>query len=1051
MLWKLLFASTLSMAAISGAAPQPNSTDSVAGGLTVDSGARLRALFARPPAVFSTAPFFVWNGEVKEAEIDQYLAQYHSLGIDSFIIHPRPGLITPYLSDRWFSLVRHAVDKARQLGMKVWLYDENSYPSGFAGGHVPADMPESYNQGQGLTLRKLAQLDPASVGNCKFLLKREGNAFRDITSSSGGEMVRPGEYYCFSLTSYPIRDWNAGFSYVDLIRPGVTQKFIEVTMGGYERALKADLGHAVLGVFSDEPNINPPSGRNSMRWTPDLFTEFQKRAGYDLEARLPELYEETGDWRKVRHDYYSVLLDLFIERWSKPYSQYAEKTGIAWTGHYWEHTWPNPAEGPDNMAMYAWPQVPGIDILFNNYSEDVNAQVGNVRSVRELASVANQLGKRRTLSETYGGGGWDLRFEDMKRIGDWEYALGINLMNQHLSYETIAGERKHDYPQSFGYHEPWWDQYGVLARYFARLSLALSSGEQINRVLVIEPTTSAWMYASPGQANPRMMEIGRAFQDLLNRLEALQVEYDIGSENIMRDHGKAAGGKLTVGRRSYDVVVLPPGTENLEPATAGLLDEFLSGGGAVLSFVDPPAFVQGARSDRLATLAQRQAAHWIPVRSPADAAFLERVSASDFRISWDPQSGGKLLHHRRQLRDGQVIFLANASLEQKAAGTLRINARSVRRLDPLTGATLPEPVRSDGAAVEVAFDIPPAGSLLLLAGDQGQPARAPGGTPEWRAVAPIQPLRVERMAPNALPLEYCDLKLGGVAQKDQYVLTAETNVFQFFGFAAGDPWATAVQYKTAILDKNSLFPPDSGFETTFYFELGDKVDASTLRAVVERPELWQASANGKAVKNLPNQWWLDRNFGVYDIGADVTAGRNAITLKASPMSVHHELQPIYIIGDFDLEPAAAGWKLAPPSTLKTGPWKDQALPFYAWAVSYAATYHLQGGKGAVKVQLGKWRGSEAEVKVNGKSGGVIGWQPYQADIRGLTHPGDNRIEVVVRGTLRNLLGPHFGAGSLGSVNPGSWRAAPTAPPSPARYDLDAYGLMEEFQVLQSSR
>ncbi|MGA3098610.1 MAG: glycosyl hydrolase [Bryobacteraceae bacterium] len=1029
-----------------GAAAQPNPS----WGPTVDSGARLRELFTRPPAAFSTAPFFVWNGDVNEAEIGQYLAQYHSLGIDSFIIHPRPGLITPYLSERWFSLVRHTVDKAKQLGMNVWLYDEDSYPSGFAGGHVPADMPESYNEGQGLTLRKLAQLDPAIAANCKFLLKREGEAFRDITSPWGAEMNRPGEYYCFDLTSYPKRDWNAGFSYVDLIRPGVTQKFIEVTMGGYEGALNADLGRTVLGVFSDEPNINPPSGRNSMRWTPDLFAEFQKRAGYDLKVRLPELYEETGDWRKARHDYYSVLLDLFIERWSKPYSQYAEKTGIAWTGHYWEHTWPNPAEGPDNMAMYAWPQVPGIDILFNNYSEDVNAQVGNVRSVRELASVANQMGKRRTLSETYGGGGWDLRFEDMKRIGDWEYALGINLMNQHLSYETIAGERKHDYPQSFSYHEPWWDQYGVLANYFARLSLALSSGEQVNRVLVIEPTTSAWMYGSPGQANPRMMEIGRAFQDLLNRLEALQVEYDIGSENIMRDHGKAAGGKLTVGRRSYDVVVLPPGTENIEPETARLIDEFLSGGGSVLSFVDPPAFVQGARSDRLTSLAQQQAAHWIPVRSPADAAFLERVSTSDFRISWDPQSGGKLLHHRRQLLDGQVIFLANANLEQKAAGILRVNARSVRRLDPLTGATVPEPVRTDGAAVEVAFDIPPAGSLLLLAGDQGQPARAPGGTPEWRAVAPIQPLRVERMAPNALPLEYCDLTLGGAVQKEQYVLTAERNVFQFFGFAAGDPWATAVQYRTAILDKNK-FPPGSGFEATFHFELGDKVDSSTLRAVVERPELWQASVNGKVVKALPNQWWLDRAFGVYDIGADATKGRNAITLKASPMSVHNELQPIYIIGPFNLEPADTGWRLAPPSALKTGPWKDQALPFYAWAVSYAASYRLERGQGRVKVRLGKWGGSVAEVKVNGKSGGIIGWQPCESDISGLVRSGENRIEVVVRGTLRNLLGPHFGNGSRGSVNPGSWSAAPAAPPSAATYDLDAYGLMEDFQVLQSAR
>ena len=61
----------------------------------------------------------------------------------------------------------------------------------------------------------------------------------------------------------------------------------------------------------------------------------------------------------------------------------------------------------------------------------------------------------------------------MKRLGDWEYVLGINVMNQHLSFGTITGARKYDYPQSFSYHEPWWNHYGVLAAYFARLSLAL--------------------------------------------------------------------------------------------------------------------------------------------------------------------------------------------------------------------------------------------------------------------------------------------------------------------------------------------------------------------------------------------------------------------------------------------------------------------------------------------------------------------------------------------------------------------------------------------------
>jgi len=93
------------------------------------------------------------------------------------------------------------------------------------------------------------------------------------------------------------------------------------------------------------------------------------------------------------------------------------------------------------------------------FVEHTRAQFGNARMVKELSSVANQLGRKQTLCEVYGAGGWDLRFKDMKRIGDWLEVLGVNVLNQHLSYVTIRGARKRDHAQSFSYHAPWWDAY----------------------------------------------------------------------------------------------------------------------------------------------------------------------------------------------------------------------------------------------------------------------------------------------------------------------------------------------------------------------------------------------------------------------------------------------------------------------------------------------------------------------------------------------------------------------------------------------------------------
>ena len=102
---------------------------------------------------------------------------------------------------------------------------------------------------------------------------------------------------------------------------------------------------------------------------------------------------------------FQVVLEQYIEHWGKPYYDWCEKNGIAFTGHYWDHEWPNCTGVPDNMGMSAWQHMPGIDCLMNQYREDTHAQFGNVRFVKEVQSLCNQLGRERYLCEVYGAGG----------------------------------------------------------------------------------------------------------------------------------------------------------------------------------------------------------------------------------------------------------------------------------------------------------------------------------------------------------------------------------------------------------------------------------------------------------------------------------------------------------------------------------------------------------------------------------------------------------------------------------------------------------------------
>ena len=1030
----------------SGCAPRHKEEAGIVKPTHIGSFAQLENLFADPPVEFRSVPFWVWNDDVTEMEIDCQLADLKETGIGGVFIHPRPGLITPYISDQWHSLCRYTVDRAKEMGIQVWIYDENSYPSGFAGGHVPAEMPESYNQGQGLVIHRAGRIPQPLDRDYMVILKKEGPGFVDITNSIDREAGKKGDYYLFEKAFYGKSPWFGGFSYVDLLLDGVTEKFIELTMKGYEQKIGDEFGRVVPGIFTDEPNIAPPTG-SCIRWTPSLFTKFRERWGYDLATNLPSLFEEVGNWKRVRHDYYALLLDLFIERWSKPWYTYCENNHLFWTGHYWEHGWPSPHHGGDNMAMYAWHHIPSIDILMNEYREDVSAQFGNVRAVKELASAANQMGRTRTLSETYGAGGWDLRFEDMKRIGDWEYVLGVNLMNQHLSYMTISGARKRDHPQSFSYHEPWWKFYGVVNGYFNRLSLALSSGEQVNKILVLEPTTSAWMYYSPTMSHVRVGEIGSSFQSFLQTLEKLQIEYDIGCENIIKDRGSAALGALTVGKRSYTLVVFPPGLDNLDESTVNCVKLYLESGGTILTFAGIPRYVDGIESSSIETLAAQYASQWISAESPLDTRARELLSAKDFRMDNPERIAGKLFHHRRKLDDGDFVFLVNTSLDEHATGSFTIPGRSAARLDPVYGRISPYPVQKLDSDLMISFDILPAGSLLLYIGSTGKAGTVSGAQSlAERKILPSCELRIERKAPNTLTLDYCDITLGGKELKDRYFYSAADTIFRYYGFN-GNPWSRAVQYKTDILDRNS-FPANSGFDARFFFSVESGVDRASLQAVIEHPELWEVSINGHAVKPRPGEWRLDRSFGLYDIGAHVIEGFNRIILHAAPMNIHSELEPVYILGNFGLEAYEKGWKLVPAQQLTFGAWCAQRMPFYSDCVSYAGAFTLKEGMKNCRVRLGKWLGSVAEVTVNGASAGIIGWPPYEADISTLVKPGDNDISVVVYGTLKNQFGPHHNKPAHGRAWPAAFESAPDHQPPGTEYDVIGYGLFEPFMVIE---
>lgn len=1004
--------------------------------------ATIRSTFAAPPREFATGPLWVWNDQLTDAQVIGTLRDLAAQKVKQVFVHPRPGLMTPYLSEEWFRLWKLTLAEAERLDMNVWIYDENSYPSGFAGGLVPEALPDS--RARSLVI-KTEQASALPGENLVAVFRSNGDRFENITAAvQRGEKPAAGTCLTARLVPVPSTPWFGGKWYVDLLRPGVTDKFLEITLESYRKRFGNEFGKRLPGSFTDEPHL--AANGNGFAWTDDLPAQFRARWNYDLVELLPNIVRNTGDWKRVRHNLMQTLSNLFVERWAKPYHDYCKKHNLQFTGHYWDHMWPACESVPDNMAMAAWQQTPGIDCLMNQYREDTNAQFGNLRFVRELASVANQLGQKRRLCEIYGAGGWDLRFEDMKRIGDWLGVLGVNLFDEHLSYVTIRGARKNDHPQSFSYHEPWWSDYHVMAQYMTRLSYAMSLGEQVNDVLILEPTTTAWMYQFPGEPaqKERLKQIGGQFFDLLLNLEHVQQPYDLGCEDIMERHGKIEVHSLRVGNRAYRTLVLPPLTENLNTRTAELIEAFLDAGGTVFSCDQPPSRIDGQASDRLAKTAAKPG--WKTIAPGELAKALEPLRTEQTIVRRAADDKGNLFHQSRTGAFGELLLLVNTSIETESKGVIETRAPAAERWDLETGAISPYPVET-GEKTKIAFTLPPCGSLLLRLGPSSKAPAAPA--PKQVATLPASgPAEVRRIEPNVLVLDYVDLTTGGQTTKEQYYYAAAQKAFSANGMER-NPWDSAVQFRDELVQKK--FPPGSGFEVAYRFTIASRVP-EVLELVIERPDLYTITCNHKPVQAAPNSWWLDRSFGRINLSGVATTGENVVLLKAAPMTIFHEIERAYVLGSFRLRPAEKGFVIVPDEPLEIKPegWNQQGHPFYAAGVSYSQPFQVTKLGGRFEVALPSWYGSVARVMVNGKEAGHIYHQPYACDVTAHVREGANRIEVQVVGTLKNLLGPHHGSQPLGTAWPAMFRNGPAQPPPGNAYGTVAYGLMESivFRQLQ---
>ncbi len=1006
----------------------------------------LEDVFKQPDAAYRCKPFWAWNGKLEEPELRRQIRIMKQMGMGGAFMHSRVGLATPYLSREWFELTRAVVDECKRQGMEAWLYDEDRWPSGAAGGLVTRN-PKHRQKRLVLEIDERGRPAKGDDVVAAFAARFVEGELAEPRRLRPGQRPRKGEStLVFRRKLAAPSDWYNGQTYLDTMSHEAVKRFIKVTHDAYAKHCGEEFGKTIPGIFTDEPNHGMTLHARQIDqlkteameapWTDRLPAVFRRRYGYDLLDHLPEIFFDVRGQAvsRARYHYHDCLAHLFVDAFARQIGEWCERHGLMHTGHILMES---PMSGlvsvcSTAMRFYEHMQAPGIDIL--------TKQARELDTAKACVSAARQCGRRWVLSELYGVTGWEFTLCDHKWVGDWQAALGINLRCPHLSWYTMEGDAKRDYPASILHQSPWWPYYEMIEDYYARVHVLMTRGEAVRDILVVHPIESMWLRCRVGwKEADDVRYMDGDLEQLRNWLLDAHLDFDYGDEEMMSRLARVERGrepKLRVGQARYKAVVAPP-LITMRRTTLDLLRRFAKAGGRVVFVGDPPLYIDAEPTLEAAALAEMcSIVHWNGLQVVDALEPLRTVSIADA----DGAEFAPALYQLRDDGDAQYLFVCSRDqYESSGPLTIRLRAgKSVEEWDPHTGERRLADFKADKDGVVIRTELPGCGSRLFVI-RRGKSAlkRAPKRrVVRTRSLNPKSwPITLNE--PNVLVLDRAEHRVGNAAWRPaEEVLRIDRAVRRDAGFIQRggrrlQPWAAPPSDKKPV-----------ELSLRFVFQV-DYVPSGRLALALEHPERFEIRLNGERISpDAADGWWVDRSIETVPVDpAVLRAGRNELILRTAYRE-EHNLEAVFLLGDFGVRldgPSAA--LIEPPRELQLGDWTSQGLPFYSAAVTYRASVRCRPKPGErVLLRLGEYAASCVRVLVDGEPAGLLAWPPNECDLTDRLTGKTQELAIEVISSRRNAFGPLH---RVPAVN------VPTGPQSFAtsgdawtdEYSLAPYGLL----------
>jgi len=975
-----------------------------------------------PSSEYRGAPFWSWNGKLDPEELRKQIRVMRDMGMGGFFMHARTGLDTAYLSDEWFECVTACVDEAETLEMRPWLYDEDRYASGAAGGLVTKD-PKYRRRNLDLNIYTVLEdyrNKDQTLG--LYLAEGEGRDFKNIREIQNlpNQLEEGTRILQIYVSIEECNSWFNNYTYPDTLNPEAIEKFVEVTHKEYEKRFKDKFGSLIPGIFTDEPNyhnhirkISDEAFVATLPWTDSFPEVFGKRHGHALAEVLPLAFSNAEGAARTKWEYFDCASHMITEAFSHTIGNWCEENGLMHTGHVLLEDSPNSQTTcvGSSMRFYEYMQAPGIDVLTEHTKIYDTA--------KQCSSVANQFDRRWRISETYGVTGWDFPFAGHKALSDWQAALGINFRCHHLYHYTLLGQAKRDYPASIGHHSPWYKEYSLVEDYYARINLFLSHGKTRCDILCIHPVESAFMAHGAGET---AQFVDKSIIKTRQRLLEEHLDFDYGDEELMAKHGRVGGDELVIHQAGYKAVVVPA-MYTMRSTTLSLLKAFKTKGGMVV-FADPdhvPYLVDAQPSDEVKTFAATCEAFGV-----MDSA-IRNISITDDGGTEIPA----ILYQRRTYDDlNEAVFICNTSDSETRENVFdqalvrerqeKYDRVLIRYVTPIRGKVIeivPETGErfikktryADGAyAFETSFDIFQSRIFAITSDESVLSELAIESDQVTGAETALDagPYDIILDEPNVLVLDRARYRFdSGDWQSSAYNLfidrDARTEIdIPRRGDRMAQPWTVTPEPDPASI----------AVELEYEFTL-ETMLAESPQFAIEKPDLYTVLVNGQEF-SLDNDrgYWVDDSLRLFDLPVDlITQGTNTIVLETKITAFHPGLESIYLLGDFGVQINGLDLSMvAPPRQLSLGDWTKQGLPFYSGAVSYVSTVeHTKSNDEHVTLKLADVDASCVAVWVNSQKAGVTAWAPWEVDITECLEDGENQVELKLYSHRRNSHGPLY--------------------------------------------